>query len=66
MWQEAGPEARLDEFVEQLPLAESRDYVKRVLVLADSYRQLYPELSAGGTASIRSGAPAGAALGAGV
>jgi len=44
LWKEAGPEAELDSFVETLGLDESRDYVKRILVLADSYRQLYPAL----------------------
>ncbi|MES1245111.1 MAG: lytic transglycosylase domain-containing protein [Acidobacteriota bacterium] len=43
LWNEAGPSPELDDFVENLGLAESRDYVKRILVLADSYRQLYPE-----------------------
>lgn len=43
LWNEA-PEAELDDFVENLGLDESRDYVKRVLVLADSYRQLYPDI----------------------
>jgi soluble lytic murein transglycosylase-like protein len=42
LWDEAGPAAELDDFVENLDLEESRDYVKRILVLADSYRQLYP------------------------
>ena len=37
------PSAGLDEFVETLALDESKSYVKRILVLADSYRQLYPE-----------------------
>jgi soluble lytic murein transglycosylase-like protein len=44
LWQESGPGARLDDFVETLDLDESRNYVKRILVLADSYRQLYPSL----------------------
>ncbi|HYX26378.1 MAG TPA: transglycosylase SLT domain-containing protein [Thermoanaerobaculia bacterium] len=44
LWQESGPEARMDEFLETLSLDESRNYVKRILVLADSYRQLYPAL----------------------
>ena len=44
MWSEAPPGTDLDEFVETLELDESRDYVKRILILADSYRQLYPEL----------------------
>jgi soluble lytic murein transglycosylase len=42
LWQEAGPAPELDSFVETLGLDESRDYVKRILILADSYRQLYP------------------------
>ncbi|HKH49210.1 MAG TPA: transglycosylase SLT domain-containing protein [Thermoanaerobaculia bacterium] len=44
LWNEAGPSAELDDFVENLGLDESRDYVKRILVLADSYRQLYPNI----------------------
>jgi soluble lytic murein transglycosylase-like protein len=43
LWNEAGPSPELDDFVENLGIQESRDYVKRILVLADSYRQLYPE-----------------------
>ncbi len=41
MWEEGHGE--LDSFVETLSLEESRNYVKRILVLADSYRQLYPD-----------------------
>jgi soluble lytic murein transglycosylase-like protein len=45
LWQEAGgAKAQLDSFVETLKMDESRDYVKRILVLADSYRQLYPAI----------------------
>ncbi|HEV8583297.1 MAG TPA: transglycosylase SLT domain-containing protein [Thermoanaerobaculia bacterium] len=44
LWRESGPHAQLDDFVETLDLEESRNYVKRILVLADSYRQLYPSL----------------------
>ncbi|MFY9821543.1 MAG: transglycosylase SLT domain-containing protein [Thermoanaerobaculia bacterium] len=44
LWQESGPQARMDDFLETLRLDESRNYVKRILVLADSYRQLYPSL----------------------
>ncbi|HEV2853277.1 MAG TPA: transglycosylase SLT domain-containing protein [Thermoanaerobaculia bacterium] len=45
LWKESGhPDAELADFVETLNLDESRDYVKRILVLADSYRQLYPSL----------------------
>jgi soluble lytic murein transglycosylase len=48
MWNEAGPTPELDDFVENMDLDESRDYVKRILVLADSYRQLYPAAAAAG------------------
>jgi soluble lytic murein transglycosylase-like protein len=44
LWRESGPDAQLDDFLETLYLDESRNYVKRILVLADSYRQLYPAL----------------------
>jgi soluble lytic murein transglycosylase len=44
LWHESGPEARMDDFLETLRIDESRNYVKRILVLADSYRQLYPSL----------------------
>jgi soluble lytic murein transglycosylase len=44
MWNEQGEEPRLDDFLENLGLDESRNYVKRILVLSDSYRQLYPSL----------------------
>jgi soluble lytic murein transglycosylase len=39
LWNAAG-HRDLDLFLEQLPIEESKTYVKRVLVLADSYRQL--------------------------
>jgi soluble lytic murein transglycosylase len=39
LWREEGEE--LDFFIESLGIPESRDYVKRILVLADSYRQMY-------------------------
>ncbi len=45
LWKESGPHAQLDDFVETLDIDESRNYIKRILVLADSYRQLYPSLS---------------------
>ena len=41
LWREAGPRVELDFFLESLPVEESRNYVKRVLVFADSYEQLY-------------------------
>jgi soluble lytic murein transglycosylase-like protein len=44
LWNESGGDAgaNLDSFLENLYLDESRNYVKRILVLSDSYRQLYP------------------------
>lgn len=45
LWGRAGPQADLDLFVESLSIEESKSYVKRVLLLADSYRLLYPELT---------------------
>jgi soluble lytic murein transglycosylase len=43
LWREAGRDRQLDYFLETLPIPESQDYVKRILVLADSYRQMYWE-----------------------
>jgi soluble lytic murein transglycosylase-like protein/Tfp pilus assembly protein PilF len=44
LWTEKPADARLADFLETLNIDESRNYVKRILVLADSYRQLYPSL----------------------
>jgi soluble lytic murein transglycosylase len=44
LWRAAGPGAELDRFLESLTVSESRSYVKRILVLADGYRSLYPDL----------------------
>ena len=41
LWKEAGSK-ELDSFLEGLNIEESKTYVKRILVLSDSYRQLYP------------------------
>lgn len=41
LWKEAGSK-ELDSFLEGLDIEESKTYVKRILVLSDSYRQLYP------------------------
>jgi soluble lytic murein transglycosylase len=40
LWKESGAR-ELDRFLEGLDLEESKTYVKRILVLSDSYRQLY-------------------------
>lgn len=42
LWREWGS-SDIDRFLEDLKIEESRTYVKRILVLSDSYRQLYPE-----------------------
>jgi soluble lytic murein transglycosylase-like protein len=42
LWNEAG-NRELDRFLEGLNIEESKTYVKRILVLSDSYRQLYPQ-----------------------
>ena len=41
LWREAGNHD-LDRFLEGLSIEESKVYVKRILVLSDSYRRLYP------------------------
>ena len=41
LWNESGG-TEIDRFLEGLGLEESKTYVKRILVLSDSYRQLYP------------------------
>jgi soluble lytic murein transglycosylase len=43
LWREAPADTALDAFLEGLPVEESRIYMKRILLLADSYRQLYRE-----------------------
>ena len=42
-WQEALPGVPLDEFVEQIPVEETRGYVKRVLRSYAAYSTLYGE-----------------------
>lgn len=41
LWRESGS-GDLDRFLEGLSIEESKVYVKRILVLSDSYRRLYP------------------------
>jgi soluble lytic murein transglycosylase-like protein len=45
LWRAHGPDRGVDLFLEELALEESRNYVKRILVLAESYRSLYSDLS---------------------
>ena len=40
-WLRARPDAELDAWVEQIPAAETRDYVKRVLGSYGAYRLVY-------------------------
>ncbi|TNF72209.1 MAG: lytic transglycosylase domain-containing protein [Acidobacteria bacterium] len=44
LWRKSGRDAELDYFVEGLTLPETKIYVKRILLFADSYRQLYDGL----------------------
>jgi soluble lytic murein transglycosylase len=41
LWREARGAHEIDSFLEGLDIPESRTYVKRILLLADSYQQLY-------------------------
>ena len=45
LWRAHGPDNGVDLFLEELALEESRNYVKRILVLAESYRSLYSDLT---------------------
>jgi soluble lytic murein transglycosylase-like protein len=45
LWRAHGPDRGVDLFLEELSIEESRNYVKRILVLAESYRSLYSDLS---------------------
>jgi soluble lytic murein transglycosylase-like protein len=40
-WREANPSQPLDEFLEGIPLSETRGYVKRVIFLRSAYTRLY-------------------------
>jgi soluble lytic murein transglycosylase-like protein len=42
------PELSADERLEALPFAETRDYVRRVFLYSESYRELYPDKEAPG------------------
>lgn len=42
-WRRERPELDLDEWVEEIPISETRGYVKRVLRSYNTYRLLYPE-----------------------
>ena len=44
LWKEA-PHREVDAFIEDLQLEEPKAYVRRILLLSDSYSRLYPELS---------------------
>ena len=45
LWGRAGARPELDRFLEGLPLAETRTYVKRVLLFTNAYRNLYAQES---------------------
>ncbi|HKO01749.1 MAG TPA: transglycosylase SLT domain-containing protein, partial [Thermoanaerobaculia bacterium] len=39
-WRRGAPRKPMDEFIESMPFAETRNYVKRVTMLSASYRRL--------------------------
>jgi soluble lytic murein transglycosylase-like protein len=41
-WRRAAPGKPLDEFIEAIPFRETRTYVKHVVMLASTYRRIYP------------------------
>jgi len=41
LWRRAGPGTEVDFFTEALPIEESKNYVKRVILFANSYHELY-------------------------
>ncbi len=41
-WRRAAPGKPLDEFIESIPYRETRTYVKHVVMLASTYRRMYP------------------------
>lgn len=42
-WRRAAPGRPMDEFIEAIPFRETRTYVKHVVMLASTYRRLYPK-----------------------
>jgi soluble lytic murein transglycosylase len=46
LWKEAR-HGQVDAFIEDLQLEEPKAYVRRILLLSDSYSRLYPELAPG-------------------
>jgi len=41
-WRRAAPGKPMDEFIESIPFRETRTYVKHVVMLASTYRRMYP------------------------
>jgi len=41
-WRRAAPGRPMDEFIEAIPYRETRTYVKHVVMLASTYRRMYP------------------------
>ncbi len=52
-WRNANPSAAIDEWVEEIPLTETRGYVKRVLRSYNTYQLLYPPVAEGRPAAAR-------------
>ena len=41
-WRRAAPRKPMDEFLESIPFHETRTYVKHVVMIASSYKRMYP------------------------
>jgi soluble lytic murein transglycosylase-like protein len=41
-WRRAAPSKPMDEFIESIPFRETRTYVKHVVMIASTYRRMYP------------------------
>ncbi|MEA2164769.1 MAG: soluble lytic murein transglycosylase [Thermoanaerobaculia bacterium] len=41
-WRRAAPSKPMDEFIESIPFRETRTYVKHVVMIASSYKRMYP------------------------
>ena len=60
-WLKEAPGLAQDEFIDNIPFAETQTYVKRILGTAEDYRRLYGEDGAARSARApRHGAPAAA------
>jgi soluble lytic murein transglycosylase len=57
-WLKATPGLPQDEFIDNIPYAETQAYVKRILGTAEDYRQLYGGGALAASAAVPAGRPA--------